>query len=197
MKSLRRAFGAFREKRTLRLFITAVLATLTGLALGRNLLGSVNIVSGTSMSPTFEHGSWLLASPISGPVERGDIVVMDDGSSDYALKRIVGLPGETVHIWRGYVYINNRILLEPYIPKCVYTFPRQRQAVFRLGEDQFFVLGDNRPCSSDSRLYGAIERKQLKQRVPLPDGSLRARFGPFIVQPYGTILRQPVAPKMS
>src|SRR5262249_26250751 len=119
-----------------------------------------------------------------------------DGGSTYAIKRIVGLPGETVHIWRGYVYINGRILIEPYVPKRTYTFPRKRLAVFKLGEDQYFVLGDNRSSSADSPIYGPVDRKQLKKRVSLPDTAQRARFGPFIVQPYGTILRVPIAAKL-
>jgi signal peptidase I len=110
-------------------------------------------------------------------LQRGDIVVLDDRKGDYALKRIVGLPGETVHIWRGYVFINHRILIEPYVPRCIYTFPRQRTAVFILGDAQYFVLGDNRPTSADSRMYGPVDRSQVKRRVLTPPTG-RARFGP-------------------
>ena len=105
------------------------------------------------MSPTFEPGMWVRSTSISGDLDRGDVVVLDDGSAEYALKRVVGLPGETVHVWRGYVFINRRILLEPYLPKQIYTFPRQRQSVFVLGSDQYFVLGDNSPRSEDSRFW--------------------------------------------
>ncbi len=111
-------------------------------------------------------------------------MVLDDGNDGDAIKRIVGLPGETVHLWHGYVFINNRMLLEPYLPKRVYTFPRQRQSVFILGPDQYFVLGDNRPRSADSRMYGPVERHQLKKRIPLPPGTQRARFGPMYVSSY-------------
>jgi len=170
-------------------------ALILGVTLGRHLLGSFCIVTGTSMSPTLQEGSLIHAEKISEPIQRGDIVVMDDGGKNYAIKRIVGMPGETVYIWRGYVYINGRILLEPYVPRQTYTFPRQRLAVFELGENQFFMLGDNRPCSADSRLYGPVERKQIKRRVTLPQTAQRARFGPFVVQPYGTILRVPIDSK--
>jgi signal peptidase I len=137
------------------------------------------------MAPTFEPGTWIHATHISGDLARGDVVVLDDGRSEYALKRVVGLPGETVHVWRGHVFINKRILVEPYIPRKIYTFPREKQAVFVLGPDQYFVLGDNRPASSDSRTYGPIERGRIKGRIDLPGDAPHPRFGAMVVKPYG------------
>jgi len=180
-----------------RLFLASTCAALLGIAAGRNLIGPVYLVSGSSMSPTYQEGSMIHTIPVSGSLERGDIVVLDDRKGDYALKRIVGLPGETVHIWRGYVFINKKILIEPYLAKQVYTFPRQRAAVFVLGEGQFFVLGDNRPSSADSRLYGPVERKQVKKRVMMPDTAVKARFGPIRIPTFdNAALRLPV-PKLS
>jgi signal peptidase I len=180
--------GFFRvmwKKLPYRSLIAAILAAGIGMAAGRNILGRISVVSGLSMCPTFEPGMWVHSTTISGDLDRGDVVVLDDGSKEYALKRVVGLPGETVHVWRGYIFINQRILIEPYLPKSVYTFPKQRQSVFLLGADQYFVLGDNRPYSSDSRVYGPVERKQIKGRIALPERSPRARFGPMVVKPYG------------
>jgi signal peptidase I len=139
------------------------------------------------MAPTFEEGNRVYTAPISGSVNRGDVVVMDDGKENYAIKRVVGLPGETVYLWRGYVFIDRKILLEPYVPKRVYTLPRRRLAVFELGPSQFFVLGDNRSNSADSRLYGPVERKQIKKRIPLPDSTARAHFGPVRLPPFGAL----------
>jgi signal peptidase I len=163
-------------------------------AAGRNLIGPVYRVSGSSMSPTYEQGAMVHTTPISSPLERGDVVVLDDREGDFALKRIVGLPGETVHIWRGYVFINRQILIEPYLPKKVYTFPRQRAAVFVLGEGQFFVLGDNRPRSADSRIYGPVERDQVKKRVVAPS-IVKARFGPFTLPDFNRTAARLVASK--
>jgi signal peptidase I len=176
-----------RGKRTYLPSVLAVFAAIVGMAIGRNFVGSVSVVTGCSMSPTFEEGSRVFTTPISGSVNRGDVVVMDDGSKDYAIKRIVGLPGETVYLWRGYVFIDRTILLEPYVPKRVYTLPRQRLSVFELGPNQYFVLGDNRPNSADSRLYGPIERKQIKKRIELPDTAVRAYFGPVRLPSFGEI----------
>src|SRR5205085_839206 len=119
-----------------------------------------------------------------------------DHKGDYALKRIVGLPEETVHIWRGYVFINHRILIEPYLAKRIYTFPKQRAAVFILGEAQYFVLGDNRPTSADSRLYGPVERGQVKRRVVAPPTG-RARFGPVILPGYNQAAAVPKVARVS
>src|SRR5215469_14611393 len=155
-------FQAFWRKFPWRSLLTAVFAAFLGVAAGRNFLGRISVVSGSSMLPTFVPGTWVRAKPISADLARGDVVVLDDGRSEYAIKRVIGLPGETVHVWRGHVFINQRVLLEPYIPKKIYTFPREKQAVFVLGPDQYFVLGDNRPASSDSRTYGPVERDKIK-----------------------------------
>ncbi len=165
-----------------RTLLAVIISGALGVAAGRNLIGPVYMVSGSSMWPTYEPGAMVHTTSATSGLDRGDVIVLDDKGGDYALKRIVGLPGETVHIWRGYVFINHRILLEPYIPRKVYTFPRQRAAVFVLGDDQYFVLGDNRPSSSDSRMYGPIEKSQVKKRVLAPSG--RAKFGPIRLEPY-------------
>ena len=157
------------------------LAAAAGLAAGRAFLGSVCMVSGSSMAPSYQSGAWVYTARISTPLERGDIVIMDDGNHDYAVKRIVGMPGETVHLWRGYVFINRQILLEPYVPKRTYTFPTERQSVFILGQEQYFVLGDNRPRSADSRIYGPVERSRIKRRIGLPEGAARAHYGPIMI----------------
>jgi signal peptidase I len=105
---------------------------------------------------------------------------VDDGHSELALKRIVGMPWETVILWRGYVFVNRRLLREPYLPRYTFTFPSitNQVCVFELGEKQFFVMGDNRLCSIDSRSYGPIERKQIKRRVPA-DNTPRAQFAGY------------------
>ncbi len=107
--------------------------------------------------------------------------MINDGDKDYALKRLVGLPGERVDLWRGYVFINGKMLVEPYLPKYTYTFPddRTERITFKLGSEEYFVLGDNRLCSEDSRVYGAVPRKNIKSRVPPSETSLRAHLAEF------------------
>jgi signal peptidase I len=161
--------------------VAALIGAVIGIAAGRTLFGRVAVVNGSSMFPNYAGGTWVHYVSLSGGPQRGDVVILDDNNKEYAIKRVVGMPGETVQIQHGYVFINGRILLEPYIPKRTYTFPRQRQAIFVLGPEQYFVLGDNRPCSSDSRMYGPVEKNQLKGHIPLPAGAPRARFGPLEV----------------
>ena len=177
-----------------RLLIAAVAAAAVGVAAGRTFIGSVAMVDGRSMAPTFEPGASIYTIPISTPLERGDIVLVDDGNTDYALKRLVGMPGETVHLWRGHVFINQKMLVEPYLPKHTYTSPYDKIgiSVFELGTEQYFVLGDNRPYSVDSRKYGPVERDQIKSRIPPTEGALRAHFAPYRLPALGETLIRPL-----
>jgi len=179
------------RKEPFRWLMTVSFAAFLGIAAGHTVItalsGSVSVVQGMSMAPTYISGERVYTAPISKPLQRGDIVLMDDGRQEYALKRIVGMPGETVHLWRGYVFINRLMLREPYLPKHTYTCPSQDTeiSVFKLGPDQYFVLGDNRVGSTDSRTYGPVERSRIKSRVPPPEGFLRPSFAAFTLPDQG------------
>jgi signal peptidase I len=178
----------------------AALAVFLGVGAGRVFIGSVFVVEGTSMDPTYPPGTHLYGAPISTPLERGDVVLLDDGKEDYAVKRNIGLPGETVQLWRGRVFINRQMLVEPYLPKHTYTYPMERMrrgATFVLGEREYVVLGDNRPRSADSRAYGPVNRNQIKRRVPLPEDSVCSYFAPYTLPSYGTTLIRPALTKVS
>jgi signal peptidase I len=178
--------------------MAAALAVGVGVGAGHAFIGAVYMVEGTSMEPTYPAGTQLYGAPISTPLDRGDVVLLDDGKEDYAVKRVVGLPGETVQLWRGHVFINRQMLHEPYLPKHIYTYPvepERRGATFMLGEDQYIVLGDNRPCSADSRTYGPVNRKQIKRRVPLPGGFVCAYLAPYTLPDYGKSLIRPLPPQ--
>jgi signal peptidase I len=195
MRHFCRFGGNLWQKLPNRMLLAGVFAAVVGLAAGRTFLGSVAMVDGTSMEPTYHAGNWVFTAPISSPLERGDVVVIDDGNKDCAVKRIVGLPGETVHLWHGFVFVNRQILREPYVQKRTYTY-RTQLGVFILGEGQYFVLGDNRINSIDSRAYGPVDRKQIKRRIPLPENSLRAHFDPYMIPTDGSSVPHRIASKM-
>jgi signal peptidase I len=121
------------------------------------------VVRGSSMEPTFQDDQLLLISRMNyllADPQRGDIVVFhypNAPSEDY-IKRIIGLPGETVEIRETFVYVNGVKLDEPYInePCTQYSCPDK---ILELGADEYFVMGDNRNRSSDSRSFNAVKRQ--------------------------------------
>ena len=122
-------------------------------------------VQGVSMEPTFENAELLLTEKISyrvSRIQRGDVVVFAapvDKKVDF-IKRIIGLPGENIEIKESSIYINGLKLDESYI-----NVPTSGDINLNLGNDEFFVLGDNRGASSDSRSFGSIKRKSMKGKV--------------------------------
>ncbi len=168
----------FWRKAPWRWFLAVLFAGLLGIAAGRTVLaslGSIAVVEGTSMAPNYLPEARLYTLPITSPLKRGDVVLVNDGTGEYALKRVIGLPGETVHLWRGYVFINRRLLYEPYLQRRTWTFPDELTEIsrFALESGEYFVLGDNRLCSVDSRRYGPVREEGIRSRVPLPEGFVR------------------------
>lgn len=121
-----------------------------------NLLTARFIVDGSSMAPRFATGQYILVNRTAylfGEPQRGDVIVLhsSEAANTDLLKRIIGMPGETVSIHDGLVYINGEPLNEPYIN----AQPRY-QGEWVLDDDEIFVLGDNRNNSRDSHNYGPV-----------------------------------------
>jgi signal peptidase I len=117
------------------------------------------------MQPNFHTGQFLIVSRVNyllGEPQRGDIVVFQyplNPQEDY-IKRVIGLPGETVEIRETLVYVNGALLDEPYINEpCTPTHCADR--VWELTTDEYFVMGDNRNHSSDSRAFGAVPQRLI------------------------------------
>jgi len=158
---IRRVLG-----RCLKLAVLIILSTAFYLLYSRHVIRSVE-VSGESMLPTLNHGDRYLLNLWSGrnyAPERGDIVVLRDPVADcFAVKRIIGLSGESIYLKNGEVYVNNQKLSESYLPQWTRTFPSDGSdsELYIFGTNRVFVLGDNRGDSADSREYGPIRRDSI------------------------------------
>ena len=126
-------------------------------------------VEGLSMYATLDNNDYLIANKIDYRLhapERGDIVILrppTNNSTDF-IKRIIGLPGERVLIRSGFVYINGHKLDEPYLPEAWVNdtnWPLDNPSGRVMGSDQYFVMGDNRNRSQDSRFFGPISRDRI------------------------------------
>lgn len=125
-------------------------------------------VIGTSMYPTLNDNDFLVINRLSYTVEnpeRFDIIVFEEESQEedeYLIKRVIGLPGETVFISENKIYINGSVLEEYYWYEDNFDAKDARSPV-TLGEDEFFVMGDNRNVSVDSRSnrIGVVKKEQI------------------------------------
>jgi signal peptidase I len=134
-------------------------------------------VKGASMEPSFYDHEYLIINEISykfSEPRRGDVVVFryPRNPQEYFIKRIVGLPGEKIQIKDGDVYIYNLynpqgvVLEEPYLLSGTKTYSLTKE-IITLGEDEYYVLGDNRNSSKDSRSFGPVKRSFITGRVLL------------------------------
>jgi signal peptidase I len=123
-------------------------------------------VDGNSMLPNLRNADVYvvnrLANLFHAPAH-GDIVVLKDPTDrSCAVKRVIGVAGDLVELRGGSVFLNGKRLAEPYLGRGIQTFPfKSINQVVRCGPGEFFVLGDNRSHSSDSRSYGAVPRKAI------------------------------------
>lgn len=131
------------------------------------------LVEGNSMEPNYHDKEFLLADRLTyhfRTPQRGEVVIFHypkNPQEDY-IKRIVGLPGETVTIEKGQIYVNGRLLEEDYLPDNTQTLISNNTNIVlnqNLAPDEYFVLGDNRDHSSDSREWGIMPKKNIVGRT--------------------------------
>ncbi len=128
---------------------------------------SVMVVRGESMVPTYHDGNIKFVNKVIydySPPKRGDVIALNfpGEPNQRFVKRIIGLPGETVAVKDGRVFVDDRPLLEPYIPSELATIPDSSR---QLGPSEYFVMGDNRPVSSDSRSWGPVPKSFVIGRI--------------------------------
>jgi signal peptidase I len=141
------------------------------------------IVSGESMNETFSNGNYVIVDEISyrfKEPKRGDVIIFkvptkalsllhyDLNKKIFFIKRIIGLPGETVEIKGDQVKIYNEKNLEGFVLEENYTFIDKSSSYYKnieltvkLGSDEYFVMGDNRHNSSDSRIWGTLKKENI------------------------------------
>ena len=154
--------------------VEVVVIALVTVFIIRSFLVQPFLVNGASMEPNFEDGNYLLVDEISyrfSEPQRGEVVVFryPNDRSVFFIKRVIGLPGEKLMIRDGEVYVDGKELNEDYLGPSSDTEGRIN---VNLGEDEYFVLGDNRSYSFDSRNWGPIQRDDII-------GVARIRVFPF------------------
>lgn len=167
MKMMKRLFLSFLE------LVEFALIAIGAVILIRNFLAQPFLVNGSSMVPSFYSGDYLIVDELTyrfREPKRGEVVVFQfqkggqEGVTTYFIKRIIALPGETIQIKDGKVKIFNKSHPEGFLLSEAYLTPGIKtggEVTRTLGDDEYFVLGDNRPYSYDSRSWGSVRREQI------------------------------------
>lgn len=154
-------------------FIQSLVIALTIYVVLYHYVAQPQLVVSISMEPTFIEGDRLIVEKLSyrfGAPKRGDIIVFQfpDNPEIMLVKRVIGLPGETIEIQENKLYINDVLLSETYTKELDSTVggtELKENGSFIIPENEYVVLGDNREKSSDSRLWGTITREHIIGKV--------------------------------
>lgn len=123
---------------------------------------AVVIFNGVSMEPTIIDGQKIYIEEVNlSEIERGDIIQIEMGNGISIVKRLIGMPGDTIEIYDGNIFINGEILVEDYEA----SDPPYEVEAITLASDEYFVLGDNRGDSRDSHDFGPIQSDQIIGRI--------------------------------
>ena len=141
------------------------IAIIIGVLLVKQYIVSPIQVNGDSMDPTLQDGDLMILNKLSyklGSINRFDIVVVDKGDT-YIIKRVIGLPGEKVKFENNKLYINDQEIEESFLPEGKVT--NDFETIVK--DDCYFVMGDNRQISLDSRELGCFDISMIKGKTSL------------------------------
>ncbi|AZB42111.1 signal peptidase I [Bacillus sp. FJAT-42376] len=165
-----------RKKKEIWSWLSSILAAVIVAMICQQFIFTPVMVKGKSMMPTFESDNQIIVSKISR-IERFDMIVFHSPiSKDNYIKRVIGLPGDTVQIKNDVLTINGKIYKEPYLEqnKSILV-PRENlteNLTIRVPAGSYYVMGDNRRDSMDSRVFGCISKKSVI-------GEAKFRFSPI------------------
>lgn len=163
--SVRRLLG--RLLKHVAIYLVAAAATYAVFQFAHQHLLQTVQIQGRSMSPTLPDARCYLLNRMvymfREPKTSEIVVLRDPEINSFAIKRVVAKPGDSVFVQGGHLYVNGQELPEPYLDRGTKTFPggRYRAQMFVCGVNQYFVLGDNRNNSADSRVYGTVSRQSI------------------------------------
>ncbi len=174
METIKRAIAAIFD------FLQGIVVVLAIMVMIYLFIMSPQEINGASMEPNFHNGEYILTNKITfklGDPIRGDVVVFKSPKNkdiDY-IKRIIGLPGDSVALRESNIYINGQKLNEAYLAPDVYifggSFLREGSEIV-VPKEKYFLMGDNRPHSSDSREFGPVLKEDFIGKAIL-------RYWPF------------------
>lgn len=164
------------SKKVREYIVSILIAVLVAVIFHTYVFARAN-VDGPSMQPTLHTNDELFIEKIStelGIIKRGEIVIFKnkETNGDYYVKRVIGVEGDEIEIKDGHVFLNGQLLKETYLAPNTVTEPITAQTKYIIPKGYVFVLGDNRANSTDSRILGPINIKDI-------EGHVVARIFPF------------------
>jgi signal peptidase I len=153
-------------RQSIQFLVVALLATVCYFLISKFVLQSVTVV-GRSMVPTLYDSQHYLLNRwiyyVHAPRHSDVVVLRDPSDNGFSVKRIIATPGDSIYLKDGGVYVNGCKLREAYLAPGTPTFTdsKYRDQLILCGKDQYFLLGDNRLNSVDSRAYGPVPRRNI------------------------------------